>query len=46
MRDIATKEDLRKALELQTLRLTVYIGAIIAASGIILFTALRHFPRG
>lgn len=45
MRDIATKEDLRKALETQTLRLAVTMGAMIASAACLLFAALRFLPR-
>jgi len=41
MRELVTKEDLRTALEAQTLRLTVRMGTMIAASMGMLFAALR-----
>ena len=45
MKEIATREDLRQALETQTLRLTVRMGAMMAATAGILFAALRFLPH-
>lgn len=46
MRDIATKEDLRQALETQTLRLTVRIGVMLAAWASAVFAGLLLFAPG
>jgi hypothetical protein len=45
MRDLVTKEDLRLALEAQTLRLTVTMGAMIVSAGGLVFAALRYLPH-
>ncbi|MFC5509285.1 hypothetical protein [Bosea massiliensis] len=45
MREIATREDLRQALETQTLRLTVRMGAMMGATAGLLFAALRFLPH-
>ncbi|KMO19755.1 hypothetical protein [Methylobacterium indicum] len=40
MVDLVTKEDLRTALELQTLQMTVRLGGLIAAGFVAMFGAL------
>jgi hypothetical protein len=45
MRDLVTKEDLRLALEAQTLRLTVAMGAMIAGAAGLIIAALRYLPH-
>ena len=40
MVDLVTKEDLRVALELQTLQMTVRLGGLIAAGFVAMFGAL------
>lgn len=45
MTEIATREDLRQALETQTLRLTVRMGAMMAATAGIILAALRYLPH-
>lgn len=45
MKEIATREDLRQALETQTLRLTVRMGAMMFAAAGVVIAALRYLPH-